>query len=477
LSRQFILQPYFAALVSLEKKQALAGLASTVAHDIRQPLATITSVVRSIKDKTAKQSQLIDSAAARIANLADRLLEKYTDKKEDQFTFAFVTINSIVAEKIAILGEKSNTEIRTQINPDTMFLGMGISGDDLARVMSNILKNSMDATSGKNNGLIEICTNKDGGKVCITIKDNGCGMSPEVLHKVRTLGGTHGKPGGLGIGLQSAKATLVRANGTFSIDSSQGVGTTIILQIPIAPIPSWCAQEIILGADERVVVLDDDESIHLQWRDRLKEFNVTYLKDPEEFDLARFPREGSHYIFDYDITGSAVKGLDLIRTHNLGKKAVLVTSYFDSPHIQKEIEKMGASLLPKFMIPHVKITKINKAPGLADEILNKSDKPYLVLIDDDLDSHELWQYDAEQYDKKVLTVSSLTELKTYNVDFDTPIYVDKNFSSGLSGLDIVTELHSQGYKRIFLTTGETMNSSDIPPFICGVIGKEFPREL
>ena len=88
--------------------------------------------------------------------------------------------------------------------------------------------------------IIRLTVKQVDGYASIIVTDNGQGMSPDVLHKVRTLGGSYGKSNGAGIGLQLSREVVIEAEGQISIDSILGEGTTIGLKIPVAPTPLWC---------------------------------------------------------------------------------------------------------------------------------------------------------------------------------------------------------------------------------------------
>ena len=80
----------------------------------------------------------------------------------------------------------------------------------------------------------------------------------------------------------------------------------------------------------------------------------------EEFDFKKFPKENCRYIFDYEIFGSNVTGLDLIKVNKLGDRAVLVTSYFNDPKIQNLVQEASATMLAKFMISEIEIKIANE---------------------------------------------------------------------------------------------------------------------
>ena len=473
-SKRFILKPYLSALVDLEKKQAIGELAAQVAHDIRAPLVTSRSVIRSLQGINQKQLHLLNTAHSRMENIANELIDVYITSNRieaPRFSFVSAAVDSIVSEKTAMLGEDTDIEIRSEIHENARACGLPVSSSDLSRVLSNLLNNAIDAVRGQVRAVVAISVTTADGSVRIAINDNGKGMSEEVLHQICTVGGTYGKAGGAGMGLRHAKATIGEANGTLKVQSALGKGTSVTLEIPVAAAPAWFAQAIEIGDGETVVILDDDESVHLLWKQKLAGRELIHLRDPEEFDINQYPRDKCRYIFDYEISGSAVTGLDLIVSYGLNSRAVLVTSYFNEPKIQKAIEGASASILPKFMMCDVELREPTMAPALVTEASEGVD---LVLIDDDLLVHDMWAFEAKQQDKRILAVSRLNELEGKLIDLDTPIYVDKNLKDGQCGLKVAQTLHDRGYKAIYLATGQHVDPKLTPPFLLGVLGKDFP---
>lgn len=396
----------------------------------------------------------------------------------EAFSFISSVVDSIVAENRAMLGEKSNVEIRCNIPGDLSSTCVSISNTEFSRVLSNVLNNSIEALGKKSGGIITITTASAQDRVILTVEDNGKGIPAKILHKLRSVGGSYGKSGGAGIGLHHAKATLAKADGSLSIDSVPGKGTTIRLEMPGAPLPKWCSKNLELSDAKTIVVLDDDQSMHLLWKQRLGEEGVVYLNDPEQFKVTRFPPETTRYIFDHEICGSPVTGLDLIVSNKLGDRAVLVTSYFNEPKIQRAVEDAGASMLPKFMISTVGIRRASGESAKSTAPAAPADKklPYdVVLIDDDPLVHTMWRFAGAQQGKTVMAVASTASLDLDELDRETPIYIDKNLGQ-ISGLTVASDLHRKGFKNISLATGENLAREAVPPFIREVRSKDFPLE-
>ncbi len=69
--------------------------------------------------------------------------------------------------------------------------------------------------------------------VLITVADTGCGMPPEVLHRLFTPAAQSRKPGGTGLGTKIVKDVVDAHGGTVRVESTVGQGTTFYLRLPV----------------------------------------------------------------------------------------------------------------------------------------------------------------------------------------------------------------------------------------------------
>ncbi len=91
-------------------------------------------------------------------------------------------------------------------------------------------------------------------------------MPVEVVDKIMShIAVTAGKKSGHGIGLTQVQETLQHNQGELAIDFKPGKGTKMTLTFPRIKTPHWIAEEIVLGKQDTIVILDDDTSIHGAW--------------------------------------------------------------------------------------------------------------------------------------------------------------------------------------------------------------------
>jgi hypothetical protein len=244
------------------------------------------------------------------------------------------------------------------------------------------------------------------------------------------------------------------------------------LKLPLAQPPDWFVEQIVLEPQQKVVVVDDDASIHQIWKSRLEHASCEYEIELLSFGGANqlqiwlleneIDISNTHFLVDYELIGESKTGLDLIEALNLSKHAIITTSHFEDADVLKRCENLGVSLLPKSMVAFIPIE------------LRKSFKNYdAVLIDDDELVHATWEMFGK--DKKIIMFFTeqdfLNERET--ISFDAPIYVDCHLGS-FDGRKVAKNLFDLGFTNIHLATGLATVDTSMLPWLKGVIGKTPP---
>ena len=101
----------------------------------------------------------------------------------------------------------------------------------------NLMSNALRYTP--EGGSVEVRVARDRRNVLISVSDTGIGIAKEDIPRVfsrfwRSEASREREAGGLGVGLALTKEIVDRHNGTISVDSEEGVGTTFTLHLPIA---------------------------------------------------------------------------------------------------------------------------------------------------------------------------------------------------------------------------------------------------
>ena len=310
------------------EKESIAELARQVRHDYKSPLMAIKSVIDKAKGLKPLEKKTISIAYHRmismLGDLSKENLEKNpTEDKQGGLTHVYSSLLSVVEEKLAYLskgemqGTSSNVMIKILCSEDDRRAYIPIEDMELQRVISNLLENSIESVKGfKNSGEVLIRIDAKKSVFKIEIEDNGKGIPKEALESVGTKGFSFGKKEGEGLGVYSAIKKIETWGGSLRIDSTQGMGTRVIVELPNAIKPEWARVKINLEGMESIVILDDDKSIHQMWSEKLRQkalviYNFT---NAEKFleKVDRFGRK-TLFLLDHELRGQKQTGLDVAK--------------------------------------------------------------------------------------------------------------------------------------------------------------------
>lgn len=120
-----------------------------------------------------------------------------------------------------------NVELKTEINPNDLCLIA--DKDQITQVLINLMKNSLNALKGIENGKMALKAIEKDGKIQLSIADNGKGIQPDILEDIFIPFYTTNETGS-GIGLSLSKQIMQMHNGTISVSSIPNISTEFCLE-------------------------------------------------------------------------------------------------------------------------------------------------------------------------------------------------------------------------------------------------------
>ncbi|MGH9714997.1 MAG: hybrid sensor histidine kinase/response regulator [Candidatus Acidiferrales bacterium] len=310
LERTVELEQAHAELLQSAKLASLGQLVSGVAHEINNPLTSILGFSEVLLGRAgtdaAAQGPLrtIRHEALRLRHLVANLT-----------TFArrapHRTVRMDLRQVLARLTDMRNYQLQANnisLHVASPKKSIWVNGDpdQLLQVMLNFVLNSEQAVkSCRERGDIWIACGRSGESAWFSVRDNGCGMSPELLDHIFEPFFTTRSPGeGTGLGLSISYGIIRQHGGIIDLESEAGKGTTIVAKIPLVatePVDDQ-PEKLPAGAKERArvekhaLVIDDEQGILEMVSDALVRINcrTTALSDSagvkaalerEKFDL------------------------------------------------------------------------------------------------------------------------------------------------------------------------------------------------
>lgn len=256
-----------------EKMATIGQLAAGVAHEINNPMGFILSNLKTLQKYVPrlvsflkKQEELLAAApelAEQLANFrrheridavfqdidplieesiqgADRVKKIISDLKGvsryDQEKLEEVDLNHLLDDTIQFV--RNEIKYKAQLSRDYAELPPLVCYPrQLGQVFTNLLVNAAQAITERD-GEIVVRTRSEGEKVCVSVSDNGCGISEEVRKKIFDPFFTTKEPGkGTGLGLSISYQIVKNHEGEFQVESQQGVGTTFTVCLPLGAKP------------------------------------------------------------------------------------------------------------------------------------------------------------------------------------------------------------------------------------------------
>jgi len=210
-----------------ENLAKIGELASSLTHNLRNPLGVISSTVKII-EATSKDT-LDEKTLSRLARITDSATNMSHQIEE---VLNFVRKKPLDIEKISLSNlfqsAINNIEIpeRVTIHLPENEISLECDSSKLAVVFMNLITNSIQAI--ENTVDIHIRTTEDSGMVTIEIEDSGPGIPSELLPKIFDSLFTT-KAAGTGLGLAYCKSTVEQHNGTLTVKNNP---TTFTIKIP-----------------------------------------------------------------------------------------------------------------------------------------------------------------------------------------------------------------------------------------------------
>lgn len=206
---------------------------SKFSHELRNPLTTVYSTIQLIEMqhpevKEYKYWSNLSEDLTYMNELLSQLSDYAKSERLQLETFSLEHLLKKVSLSFAASIATSNVEYTSKISPSLS----QITGDKikLQEVFLNLLKNAFDAASPDKTIFLEAMS--DENSVTITIQDTGCGIPKEHLSTIFEPFVTY-KKNGSGLGLAICNNIIKSHGGTITVHSTQHVGTTFSITLPI----------------------------------------------------------------------------------------------------------------------------------------------------------------------------------------------------------------------------------------------------
>lgn len=232
-ARRILEEQHRERMIRAEQLATVGEIAAGLAHEVKNPLAGISSALEVLVAETDKSwphrdvLQQIIEEAHRIAGTINRLLDYARPRRSDPDWWDLSMITADIQSFFGPQCQKRKTKFETRIAKDAG--RMFVDASELKQVLMNILLNALDAVG--DSGLIVLEVKETAERILFKVTDNGPGMDESVRERIFQPFFTT-KDNGTGLGLAIVFRSVKDMGGTLTVDSSPGAGTTFAIELP-----------------------------------------------------------------------------------------------------------------------------------------------------------------------------------------------------------------------------------------------------
>jgi two-component system sensor histidine kinase PilS (NtrC family) len=217
-----------------DRLASLGRLAANIAHEIRNPLASITGAVEALSgatdpDERQHLTQIVARESARLNTIIQDFLEYARPARP---AVARVNVGEIIEEVLTLLEHRDLPPGLKVVRDFPSSLCWPVDGQQLRQALWNLCLNAVEAMP--DGGELRLEAAVADGWLEIAVADTGEGIPPADLpHVLEPFFST--KPGGSGLGLALVHRIAQDHGGDVTIHSAPGLGTRVVLRLPDTP--------------------------------------------------------------------------------------------------------------------------------------------------------------------------------------------------------------------------------------------------
>lgn len=219
-----------------EKLAVIGQMAAGVAHEIGNPLTSISALVQILQRRSqdAFMSEQLVNIKENIDRITRIVRELVDFSRPPSYETNLQDITDIIKTAIGIVKyDKRVRKVKFETELKDFLPSVNIAADQILQVLVNILINALDAIDG--NGIVTVKSRYDETKIYVDITDDGCGMDNLTIEKIFDPFFTTKEVGkGTGLGLSVSYGIVNRFGGEIKVGSKLNEGSTFTIALPLA---------------------------------------------------------------------------------------------------------------------------------------------------------------------------------------------------------------------------------------------------
>jgi signal transduction histidine kinase/CheY-like chemotaxis protein len=339
-------------LTQTARLKALGEMASGVAHDLNNALATILGNVELLLlevDEPGQRAQLLQLKQATLdSSTTVKRIQVFGLREQPRHHYQPLNLTQIAAEVIELTRPRWQNQLQQRRIPleviKDLNAGLYVQGNsaELKEVITNLIFNALDALP--QGGTITVSTYveqfktgiRDGDFAVLELCDTGVGIAPEITKHIFEPFFTTKKQDGTGLGLSMARQIINEHHGDITFESVVGNGTRFLIKLPLLKLeatpPKVESEPTVLSRAKKarpvkkckILVIDDDEMLaSILSRILTRQGHEVTLADSGEKGLEFFHNKAFDIVLT-DLNMPEMSGFEVARTIRAVNQKVVV---------------------------------------------------------------------------------------------------------------------------------------------------------
>jgi len=218
----------------VEKLAAIGEMAAGLAHEIKNPLASMSGAIQVLKDEVDYKSDharlmgIVLKESDRISSLVNEFLMFARPQQGNKKVVSLDRELNEIIKQFEAGNHQLRPEIEKRIDGD---IRVDIDPEHFRQVVWNLLLNAVEAIEKQGRIGVRLYA-QDNKYACMTVSDNGCGMSEEIQNTIFDPFFTR-KAKGTGLGLSIVQRILTSYDGLIEVESIPDQGSTFTVKLPL----------------------------------------------------------------------------------------------------------------------------------------------------------------------------------------------------------------------------------------------------
>jgi signal transduction histidine kinase len=220
-------------MIQSDKLGALSRLSAGVAHEIGNPLTSISSYVQILREMkfdefSSNAIETISKHVRRIESILQKMSSFAKSQDEEIRPHGIAELVTSTVDLVRYDRRTMNIEVNVEIPEDMP--PVRVNGSQMVQIIINIILNAADAMG--EGGMLTISASRMDGDVLLRFNDTGHGINPEDMKKIFEPFFTT-KPTGTGLGLAVSQSIARSFGGSIEAESEPGKGAMFTVRVPV----------------------------------------------------------------------------------------------------------------------------------------------------------------------------------------------------------------------------------------------------